>query len=62
MSDLKYNSENKKEEHCIECPAGLDECVECGACDYCEHDAALDENERPPNWLRFIEKSEERRS
>ena len=60
MADIKDSLENKKEEHCIECPAGLDECVECGACDHCEHDAALDESELPPNRLRFIEKSEER--
>jgi len=62
MSDTRDSLESKKEEHCIECPAGLDECVECGACDNCEHDAALDENELPPNWLRFIEKSKERSS
>jgi len=46
------------EEPCtIECPAGLDECVQCGSCDHCGHDAALNEDELPPNWLRFIENS-----
>ena len=57
MSDNKDELETKKEEHCIECPAGLDECVECGACDHCDHNAELDESELPPNWLKFIEKS-----
>jgi len=57
MSDIKDSLENKKEERCIECPAGLDECVDCGACDHCGHDATLDTTELPPNWLKFIEKS-----
>ena len=57
MSETKDKIEAKKQEHCIECPAGLDECVECGACDHCDHDAVLDESELPPNWLKFIEKS-----
>ncbi|MCK5390834.1 MAG: hypothetical protein KAJ31_00225 [Deltaproteobacteria bacterium] len=55
MSDINDSAESKKQEHCFECPAGFEECLECGACDHCEHDAALDENELPPNWLRFIE-------
>ena len=46
MSDLKRDLENKKEEHCVECPIGLDDCVECGVCDHCEHDAALDDRQR----------------
>lgn len=46
------------EEQCTdECPAGLDECADCGACDHCAHDASLNEAELPPNWLRFIENS-----
>jgi len=59
MSDLKRNSEKKNDEHCVECPIGLDDCVECGVCDHCDHDAALNEKELPQNWLRFIEKSKE---
>lgn len=57
MVDIKQNLEKNKEEQCLECPIGLDNCVECGACDHCDHDALLDENELPPNWLKFIEKS-----
>jgi len=57
MSDLKRNIEKVNEEHCVECPVGLDDCVECGVCDHCEHDALLDESELPPSWLKFIEKS-----
>ncbi len=62
MADTKYSPESKKDERCVECPIGLENCAECGMCDHCEHDAALDENELPPNWLRFIEKSKERSS
>jgi len=51
------SSKIKEEEHCVECPVGLDDCVECGACDHCEHEAMLDESELPPNWLKFIRKS-----
>ncbi len=57
MSETKDKLEANKEEHCIECPVGLDECVDCGACDHCDHDAVLDVSELPPNWLKFIEKS-----
>ena len=58
MTEIKDKIDAKNEAHCaIECPAGLDECVECGACDHCEHDAVLDESELPPKWLKFIEKS-----
>jgi len=57
MADTKNNLEEVKEEHCIECPVGLDECVDCGACDHCGHDAVLDEKELPQSWLKFIEKS-----
>ncbi len=57
MSEIEDKQYSKKEEHCIECPAGLDECVDCGACDHCELNAVLDERELPPNWLIFIEKS-----
>jgi len=60
-TDYKEPSSNTsskiKEEHCVECPVGLDDCVECGLCDHCEHDAVIDKSELPPNWLRFIEKS-----
>ncbi len=62
MSDLEDRKSNKIEEHCIECPVGLDDCVDCGACDYCDHDAVLNENELPPNWLKFIEKSKQQSS
>ncbi len=51
------NQQIQEDEHCMECPAGLEDCVECGACDHCDSDAVLDENELPPNWLKFIEKS-----
>jgi hypothetical protein len=61
MSDLKRNSETNMKAHCIECPIGLENCAECGMCDHCEHDAALNETELPPNWLRFIEKSKANR-
>ncbi|MEM7008978.1 MAG: hypothetical protein AAF462_07580 [Thermodesulfobacteriota bacterium] len=57
MSETDKKLESKKDEHCIECPIGLDDCVECGACDHCDHDAMLNESELPPNWLTFIEKS-----
>ena len=56
MNERKYKPEHTKDPLCAaECPAGLDECVECGACDHCEHDVYIDEKELPPNWLRFIE-------
>ena len=61
MSDSKQqltDDSNFPEEKCaIECPAGLEDCVDCGACDHCVHDAVLHEDELPPNWLRFIENS-----
>lgn len=57
MTDTRETSDTKKEEQCIECPVGLDDCVDCGACDHCDHDAVLDESELPSNWLKFIEKS-----
>ncbi len=57
MADIEDRQQEKNDEHCIECPAGLDDCVECGACDHCAHDAVLDESELPPKWLKFIEKS-----
>lgn len=62
MADTKDSPESKKEEHCIECPIGLENCAECGMCDHCEHDAALNESELPSSWLRFIEKSKEKSS
>jgi len=62
MSDVKEKLEHTKEAHCVECPVGLEDCAECGMCDHCEHDAALDESELPSNWLRFIEKSKEKNS
>lgn len=61
MSDSKQQitaDPNFPEEKCaVECPTGLDDCVDCGACDHCDHDAVLFEDELPPNWLRFIENS-----
>ncbi len=57
MSDVKESLEERKEEICVECPVGLDECVDCGACDHCDSDATLDEAELPPKWIKFIEKS-----
>jgi len=57
MTDTEHRPDKKEEEYCVECPAGLDECIECGACDHCGHDAALDESELPQNWLKFIEHS-----
>jgi hypothetical protein len=58
MSDIKEKLEHTKEALCeVECPAGLDDCVECGACERCNHDAVLQEDDLPPSWLRFIERS-----
>ena len=57
MPDKKTSPGSQNTEHCIECHLGLDECVECGACDACDQDATLDESELPPNWLGFIERS-----
>jgi len=62
MSDLEDRKSNKTKEHCIECPAGFEECLDCGACDHCDSDATLNENELPPNWLKFIEKSKQQSS
>jgi len=60
MSDTEHRLQAKKEAHCFECPVGLEGCAECGMCDYCEHDASLDESELPSSWLIFIEKSKEK--
>lgn len=57
MTEREQKEVKEKEEHCVECPVGLDECIECGVCDYCGHDAVLDEAELPPKWLEFIKKS-----
>ena len=58
MSDIKHSDEiKKKDENCFECHLGLDECIECGACEICDNDATLNEDDLPPNWLRFIEQS-----
>lgn len=46
------------EEHCSEqCLIGLDECVECGACDFCSDGVVLKEEELPFHWQQFIEKT-----
>jgi hypothetical protein len=36
---------------------GLDECAECGACGHCADGEQLDEDELPPHWQKFIERS-----
>lgn len=58
MTEIKYKPEHMKNPECVaDCPAGIDECIECGACEHCEHDAVLNEEELPQNWLRFIERN-----
>ena len=61
MSDKKekpVSAEDKPDQHCAEeCMIGLDECAECGACDHCADGARLDEEELPPHWQKFIQKS-----
>jgi hypothetical protein len=61
MSDKKekpVSAEDKQDQHCAEeCMIGLDECAECGACDHCADGARLDEEELPPHWQKFIQKS-----
>ena len=61
MTDIKHKPEHTKNPSCVEeCPAGTDLCIECGACDECEHDAVLNENELPPKWQKFIERSKQK--
>ena len=57
MTDGNERLEERKEESCVEGTVGLDECVDCGACDHCDSDATLDEAELTPKWIKFIEKS-----
>lgn len=60
MPDIKEKLEHSKEGQCtIDCPIGLDDCVECGICEHCGHEAELSEDDLPSNWLRFIEKSKQ---
>ncbi len=60
MEEIKYKPEHTKDPQCAaDCPAGIDECVECGACDHCEHGAVLIEEDLPPNWRSFIERSKQ---
>lgn len=49
---------DKPADHCPEeCIMGLDECAECGACGHCADGEQLDEDELPPHWQKFIERS-----
>ena len=61
MSEKKGTSEALKlneQAYCpAECEIGLDECLECGICDHCSDGATLREEELPPHWQSFIEKS-----
>ncbi|MEQ9619010.1 MAG: hypothetical protein RIG61_07520 [Deltaproteobacteria bacterium] len=59
MGDNKENTvKNVEGTHCPEhCVIGLEECAECGACDFCSDGVVIKEEELPLHWQRFIEKS-----